>query len=83
MSMKNSSDTIGNHTRDLPACSAVPQPTAPSRAPLPGLDVQYCVHGMSIPNSLTFCSGVRHPAASNSKDNSDFFNFDLGFVLAF
>ena len=27
--MKNSSDTIGNRTRDLPTCSAVPQPTAP------------------------------------------------------
>jgi hypothetical protein len=26
------SDTIGNRTRDLPACSAVPQPTAPPRA---------------------------------------------------
>jgi hypothetical protein len=26
-SMKNSYDTIGNQTRDLPACSAVPQPT--------------------------------------------------------
>ena len=26
---KNSIDTIGNRTRDLPACSAVPQPTAP------------------------------------------------------
>jgi len=24
MSMKNSNDTIGNGTRDLPACSAVP-----------------------------------------------------------
>ena len=32
MSMKNSGDTIGNRTRDLPACSAVPQPTAPPRA---------------------------------------------------
>ena len=31
--MKNSSDTIGNRTRDLPACSAVPQPTAPQRTP--------------------------------------------------
>ena len=31
MSMKNS-DIIGNRTRDLPACSAVPQPTAPPRA---------------------------------------------------
>jgi hypothetical protein len=33
MSMKNSSDTIGNRTRDLPARSAVPQPTTPPRAP--------------------------------------------------
>jgi hypothetical protein len=31
MSMKNSNDTIGNRTRDLPACNAVPQPTAPPR----------------------------------------------------
>jgi hypothetical protein len=29
--MKNSSDTTGNRTRNLPACSAVPQPTAPRR----------------------------------------------------
>ena len=31
-SMKNSS--IGNRTRDLPACIAVPQPTAQPRVPL-------------------------------------------------
>ena len=30
--MKNSNDNIGNGTRDLPACSAVPQPTEPPRA---------------------------------------------------
>ena len=29
MSMENSNDTNGNRTRDLPVCSAVPQPTAP------------------------------------------------------
>jgi len=29
MSMKNSNGTIGNRTRHLPTCSAVPQPTAP------------------------------------------------------
>jgi hypothetical protein len=34
MSMKNSNDTIGNRTRDLPTCSVVPQPTAPPRAPV-------------------------------------------------
>jgi hypothetical protein len=33
VSMKNSNDTIGNGTRDLAACSAVPQPTAPPRTP--------------------------------------------------
>ena len=32
--MKNSNDIIGNRTRDLSACSAVPQPTVPSRAPI-------------------------------------------------
>ena len=31
--LKNSRDTIGNRTRDLPACSAVPQPTALPHAP--------------------------------------------------
>jgi len=31
---KKSNDTIGNRTRDLPICSAVPQPTAPPRATL-------------------------------------------------
>ena len=33
MSMKNSSHTIGNRTRELTACSAVPLTTAPPRAP--------------------------------------------------
>jgi hypothetical protein len=32
ISIKNSSDTIGNQTRDLPSFSAVPQPNAPPRA---------------------------------------------------
>ena len=30
---ENSSDTIENRNRDLRACGAVPQPTAPTRAP--------------------------------------------------
>jgi len=33
MSMEDSYNTIGNRTRDLPTCSAVPQPTAPPRTP--------------------------------------------------
>jgi hypothetical protein len=31
--MKNPTDSIGNRNRDLPACSAVPQTTAPPRTP--------------------------------------------------
>jgi hypothetical protein len=31
MSMKNSNDTIGVQTGDLPACSVVPEPTAAPR----------------------------------------------------
>ena len=31
--MKNSNETIGNRTRNLPACSAVPQPTKLPRTP--------------------------------------------------
>jgi hypothetical protein len=31
--MENSIETIGNRIRDLLFCSAVPQPTAPPRAP--------------------------------------------------
>ena len=32
MLMKNYNDIIGNRTRDIPSCCAVPQPTAPPRA---------------------------------------------------
>jgi hypothetical protein len=32
MSVKDSNDTIGNRTCDLPACSALPQQTAPPAA---------------------------------------------------
>jgi len=31
--MKNSSDTVEIQTRDLPACSTMPQPTAPPPTP--------------------------------------------------
>jgi len=34
--MKNFNDNIGNRTRDLPTCSAVPEPTA-----LPGAPVKF------------------------------------------
>ena len=43
MSMKNSNDTIGNRTRDLQACSPVPQPTA-LQAHKPNRSVQECLY---------------------------------------
>ena len=39
MSMKNSSDIIGNRTSDLRACSAVSQPSAPPYVPFPSVYV--------------------------------------------
>jgi hypothetical protein len=46
MSIKDPSDTIGNQTRDLPSYSAVPQPTAPPRAP-GTVKVKYLMHVQS------------------------------------
>jgi hypothetical protein len=40
MLIKNSSGTNGSRPRDLPACSAVPQPTAPALTPI--VPVRYC-----------------------------------------
>jgi len=34
MSLKDSNDTIGKETRALPACSPVPQSTAPPQVPV-------------------------------------------------
>jgi hypothetical protein len=47
--MKHSNDTIGNRSRDLSACSTVPQPTAPSRALLYGAETQNKTTNSSTP----------------------------------
>ena len=46
-------DTVWNKTRDLPACSAVPQPTAPPRAPN-----SYFNKGQVIQYNVTYAAGV-------------------------
>jgi len=43
MSLKNSNGTIGNRTRDLPACGAVPQPTATPGTPYVWRNAAHCV----------------------------------------
>jgi len=42
ISLKNFNDAIWNRTRDLPACSTVPQPTAPPRIPRLPWEREYC-----------------------------------------
>jgi len=54
MSMKNSSDAIGNRTRDLPSCSAVPQPTATPRAPKPNKNIPSMKIRRHKPNTLPY-----------------------------
>ena len=56
MSTKNSNDTIGNRTRDLPIYSTVPQPTAPPRA------MQSCTRSSVFEENRrrTCCSGRQY-----------------------
>ena len=51
MSMKNSSDTIGNRTRDLPACRTVPQPTENTRTEGKVLQKRSPLHNKSVENT--------------------------------
>jgi hypothetical protein len=48
MSMKNSSVTIENRTRVLPAFNAVPQPTAPPHVSRSSGDKIYCIFNVGI-----------------------------------
>ena len=51
MLMENSNDNIGNRTRNLHACSAVPQSTAPPRAP----NLKQSLRALEI-KPLNFCT---------------------------
>jgi hypothetical protein len=65
--MKNSNDTIGKRTRDLPACNAVPQPTAPPRAPIIlyyiilYYIILYCIISQSASSPCRRYRNVRRP----------------------
>jgi hypothetical protein len=59
MSMKKSSDTIGTQTRDLSACSAVPQQTAPPRAPHLYLYLLFVEFIRSLQINLKFVEGKK------------------------
>jgi hypothetical protein len=63
--MKNSNDTIGNRTSDLPACSAVPQTTTLRCAAHQNTRVvktcDFYVTSISMKHSETDFSGAVHP----------------------
>ena len=77
MSMKNSNETVRNRTRDIPVCSAVPQPTAP---PLASLIHEYFAkfcpgnskRGTSHENQYTFLI-ISHSVLLRMKNISDKF----------
>jgi hypothetical protein len=74
MSMKNSSDTIGNRTHDVPGCSAVPQPTAPPRAPLIYVELKEILHVVTMysgQNCYTYCDSCVHLLVSCSKKTAN------------
>jgi hypothetical protein len=62
MSMKNSSDTIGNQTRYLPACSPAPQPTTPPRTP-------FAIVPNSFPGPEHGCSNCGSPQYLQAKSD--------------
>jgi hypothetical protein len=73
MSMKNSNDTTGNRTRDLPTCIAVPQPTALPHAPSlvnRSLILKCKANFISLKYKILWCY---HVSQSNSVS---FFNFE-------
>jgi hypothetical protein len=57
-SLKNSNDSIGNRNRDLSACSAVPQPTAPPRTPPQKTHLSYSWANFSVFSRLKCLSRV-------------------------
>ena len=56
MSMKNSSDTIGNGARDLPACSAVPPSTNCATSSVPR--TSQCSYVINMANPILRISGA-------------------------
>jgi len=65
MSMRNSIDTFGDRTRDLSACSAVPQPSALPRVPDVG------VRSEKI-NYLASCDNINYTALHHAESNWSF-----------
>jgi hypothetical protein len=77
MSKKYSYDTIGNRTRDLPVCSAVPQPTAPPPAPTLFAQRTKCIARSRQPLFLPVSFKARVHKSFSEKNTYDFVKFDV------
>jgi len=78
--MKNSNETSGNRTRELAACSAVPQPTAPPRVPLPYLylsQANLIIHQKAAYYSVIKFFNNLPLEINNVADNQKKFKIDL------
>jgi hypothetical protein len=53
--LKQSNDLLGIRTREIPACSLVPQPTVPDHKLMPDKDVQFQIvrAGLTLPLMVT------------------------------
>ena len=65
--MKHSNDTIGNRTRDVPACSAVAKPTVPQRAPVVLIVVVVEAVVVVYRNNNNFFFRIKSPDEGGSK----------------
>jgi len=63
--MENSKDFIGNRSRDLPGCSAVPHPPAPLHTPSNSGNLPY--DGIQYTYVLKFHYEVHIPGVANSR----------------
>ena len=70
-SMKNHNDPVGNRTRDLPACSAVPQPTAPQRT-LHHMCALYIIFAIKCKFSLHLRSQFKSHRSCNIKTSPNY-----------
>jgi nitrate reductase gamma subunit len=83
--MNNFSDTIGNRTCDLPACSAVPQPTAPPCVPvtyivhviLTGFAFHYWLFSRNLFPSSWTKAAVKHVRVSHGSDYEEYVFRDM------
>ena len=78
--MKDSNDTIGNRTRDLLTCSAVPQPTAPPRSPYIYINMVIIAQPLNMQSMTNTLMNINVAMALPPKQRSYFALQELGSV---